>query len=403
MLINLACRTWGRPASHQLRVRCASVCVIKLEMDWYWPSTHWHDPPSDCILTQQFVKTQMQLAKSTKGMTPYSGLVDCLKHIVGTRGITGLYAGVPTLMIGSFAKAGVRFYTYTSLKGLGSKIYNNPNDKKAKTKVTIFAGLMAGVCEAIAAVTPTETIKTKIIHDRSQLNPRFKGFWHTATTIVHEEGIRGLYRGLLATMLKQGCNQASRFLVYTSVMNAFERVSKSKAAHPISALAEDQGSKSRTSTLDVPASIATTTTPYQSGAASSSEKDFSVPIPSQPESGFAKPSESGSATSATAAAPSNKSSLTDSSSNTALRSLVAGAIAGFTSVYITMPFDIVKTRMQSLETQKSTWDCFKRIAQEEGIRAYWRGTVPRLTRVTFSASITFVCYEKIMQLLQKYT
>ncbi len=46
----------------------------------------------------------------------------------------------------------------------------------------------AGVCEAIFAVTPMETIKVKFIHDRQLPNPRFKGFMHGVRTIVREQG-----------------------------------------------------------------------------------------------------------------------------------------------------------------------------------------------------------------------
>lgn len=85
----------------------------------------------------------------------------------------------------------------------------------------LAAGLGAGMAEAILAVTPSETIKfvfrslrawyspeysfrvftlgqfrTKIIDDANSANPRFKGLVHGTRTIVREEGLRGIYRGL---------------------------------------------------------------------------------------------------------------------------------------------------------------------------------------------------------------
>lgn len=95
-----------------------------------------------------------------------------------------------------------------------------------------------------------------------------------------------------------------------------------------------------------------------------------------------------------------------------------GAIAGLVTVYATMPLDVVKTRMQSLEARKeyrNAFHCMARIYKEEGIRRFWTGTTPRLARLLvricldpcsslifavlqLSGGIVFTAYEKIMQL-----
>ena len=59
------------------------------------------------------------------------------------------------------------------------------------------AGSLAGVAEAVAIVTPQETLKTKLI----KLNmPMVQGAAH----IIKMEGAWGLYQGLISTCLKQG-------------------------------------------------------------------------------------------------------------------------------------------------------------------------------------------------------
>lgn len=52
----------------------------------------------------------------------------------------------------------------------------------------LLAGLGAGVCEAIVAVTPMETIKVKFINDQRSANPQYKGFFHGVKSIVKSEG-----------------------------------------------------------------------------------------------------------------------------------------------------------------------------------------------------------------------
>lgn len=49
-------------------------------------------------------------------------------------------------------------------------------------------GLMAGVCEAIFAVTPMETVKVKFINDLRLEKPKYKGFLHGVSTIIKQEG-----------------------------------------------------------------------------------------------------------------------------------------------------------------------------------------------------------------------
>lgn len=61
-----------------------------------------------------------------------------------------------------------------------------------------------------------------------------------------------------------------------------------------------------------------------------------------------------------------------------------GVVAGIITVYTTMPFDTVKTRMQSLQAKteyKSTLDCALKIIRNEGVKAFWSGSTARLGRL----------------------
>jgi len=61
-------------------------------------------------------------------------------------------------------------------------------DGKLNPQRRLLAGLCAGVCEAIFAVTPMETIKVKFINDQRSANPKFRGFFHGVHLIVKEHG-----------------------------------------------------------------------------------------------------------------------------------------------------------------------------------------------------------------------
>ncbi|KAF2459639.1 tricarboxylate transport protein, mitochondrial precursor [Lineolata rhizophorae] len=82
-----------------------------------------------------------------------------------------------------------------------------------------------------------------------------------------------------------------------------------------------------------------------------------------------------------------------------------GGMAGLITVYVTMPLDTIKTRMQSIEARnvyKNSFSCAARIFKEEGILTFWSGTLPRLARLVMSGGIVFTVYEKSMEAMDKF-
>jgi len=263
-----------------------------------------------CTFPTEYVKTQIQLDE--KALVPkYKGPVDCVKLTVKEHGILGLYRGLSSLLYGSIPKASIRFSTYEFLR-------NRLADQNGKmTQVaTLGAGLGAGVAEAIFIVCPMETIKVKFIHDQTQPNPKYRGFFSGVWTIIKTEGFRGTYQGLTATIIKQGSNQMIRFFVYNNLKS------------------------------------------YLQGG------DNTVEIG-------------------------------------AVKTFCIGGIAGAASVFGNTPVDVVKTRMQGLESHKykNTWDCVMKTWKGEGPKAFYKGTVPRLGRVCFDVAFVFTIYEQVMKLL----
>jgi solute carrier family 25 citrate transporter 1 len=96
----------------------------------------------------------------------------------------GLYRGLSVLIYGSIPKSAVRFGSFESVK---KQLVDADGKLNAQTR--LLAGLCAGVCEAIFAVTPMETVKVKFINDQRSGNPKFKGFFHGVSYIVKENGI----------------------------------------------------------------------------------------------------------------------------------------------------------------------------------------------------------------------
>jgi len=169
----------------------------------------------------EFVKTQLQLDAKLK-VPRFKGPFDCIKYTMQTHGPLGFYRGLSSLMVGSIPKVGVRFTAAEKAKNYLRK------DGHLSAGSNMLAGFFGGACEAIFAVTPMETVKTKFIHDLNSPpdQRKYQGLIHGIRTIIREEGISGVYKGLFPTILKQSTNQATRFLVYEEMRKWLQGNSK---------------------------------------------------------------------------------------------------------------------------------------------------------------------------------
>ncbi|KAF7686483.1 hypothetical protein HF521_015845 [Silurus meridionalis] len=88
-----------------------------------------------------------------------------------------------------------------------------------------------------------------------------------------------------------------------------------------------------------------------------------------------------------------------------LQTLVSGSVAGVISKTLTYPFDLFKKRLQvsgfeearqhfgEVRTYRGLVDCMVRIAQEEGLAAFFKGLSPSLIKAAMSTGLTFFWYE----------
>ncbi|CEH13650.1 mitochondrial tricarboxylate transporter [Ceraceosorus bombacis] len=258
----------------------------------------------------EYVKTQAQFAVASGAKPP--GPFAIVKETVGRNGVRGLYAGCSALVAGNAVKAGVRFLSYDSIK---LAVADRETGQLTLPR-SIAAGFLAGLCEGAFAVAPSEAIKTRLIEDgkKPKSERLYKGLISGSAAIVRAEGIRGIYKGLVPTMARQGANSAVRLTTYSTLR----------------ALATKDGRKTGS-----------------------------------------------------------------------VETFLMGAAAGVVTVYLTMPFDVVKTRLQSANSARYTGmlNCFTTVLKEEGVLRFWKGTTPRLTRLILSGGIVFTIYENALNLL----
>ncbi|KAF9012674.1 mitochondrial carrier domain-containing protein [Cyathus striatus] len=165
------------------------------------------------------IKVRMQLSKSGRAPgTKARGFIATGIFIVKRETPLALYKGLGAVLSGIVPKMAIRFASFETYKGwLADK-------ETGKTSVgNIFiAGLGAGTSEAVAVVTPMEVVKIRLQAQQHSLAdpmeaPRYRNAGHAVYTIVREEGIATLYRGVSLTALRQATNQGANFTAYQEI------------------------------------------------------------------------------------------------------------------------------------------------------------------------------------------
>lgn len=90
-----------------------------------------------------------------------------------------------------------------------------------------------------------------------------------------------------------------------------------------------------------------------------------------------------------------------------LRNFAAGAIGGTAGTILNTPFDVVKSRVQIQPVTvplKYGWaiPALRTIVKEEGLRAMYKGFVPKVLRLGPGGGILLVVFEGVSGMMRKY-
>ncbi|KAL9131104.1 MAG: hypothetical protein Q9217_000866 [Psora testacea] len=171
------------------------------------------------------IKVRMQLSrrKRAPGAKP-RGFYTTGKEIVKRETPLGLYKGLGAVITGIVPKMAIRFTSYEWYKQLLAR-----KDGGVSGQATFMAGLAAGVTEAVCVVTPMEVVKIRLQAQHHSMAdpldiPKYRNAAHATYTVLKEEGIGALYRGVSLTALRQGTNQAVNFSAYAKFKQVLQNL-----------------------------------------------------------------------------------------------------------------------------------------------------------------------------------
>ncbi|CCK69890.1 Sfc1p KNAG_0D01380 [Huiozyma naganishii CBS 8797] len=153
------------------------------------------------------------------------GFITTGKTIYGQEGFLALYKGLGAVVIGIIPKMAIRFSSYEWYRTLLA----DKTTGSVSTGNTFLAGVLAGTTEAVIVVNPMEVVKIRLQAQHlaegaiKDVAPKYKNAIHAAYTIVKEEGIGAMYRGVSLTAARQASNQGANFTVYSKLKEFLQK------------------------------------------------------------------------------------------------------------------------------------------------------------------------------------
>ncbi|EDV95279.1 mitochondrial 2-oxodicarboxylate carrier [Drosophila grimshawi] len=273
-----------------------------------------------CIMQPlDVVKTRMQIQRipgvgATAIEAHYNGVFDCFAKMYRQEGLASYWKGLIPPVLAETPKRAIKFLIFEQSKQYF--LFGSPTP----TPFTFsMAGLTAGLLEAIA-VNPFEVVK---VAQQANRQRQGAGVFEVARDIVKRDGIglRGLNKGVTATMGRNGVFNMIYFGFFHSVKNA-------------------------------------------------------VPEPKDKVWEF-------------------------------LRKVAIGFTAGTLGCLVNIPFDVAKSRIQGPQPvptvikYRSTMRTIGIVYSEEGVRALYKGLVPKIMRLGPGGAIMLLAFDYVYEYLLK--
>ncbi|XP_058968412.2 mitochondrial carnitine/acylcarnitine carrier protein-like [Pocillopora verrucosa] len=172
------------------------------------------------------IKVRLQtMPQPEPGQKPlFTGTLDCALKTVRKEGILGLYKGMAAPVVGVAPIFAICFWGFNMGKKLQLK---NPTDEPTYFQI-LTSGFFAGVCTTVI-MAPGERIKCILqIQQASGAEKKYAGPSDVVKKLYKQSGIRGVYKGTCATLLRDVPASGMYFASYEFLLNALTPEGKTR-------------------------------------------------------------------------------------------------------------------------------------------------------------------------------
>lgn len=167
---------------------------------------------SAVLVGHPFDLTKVRLQTAQPGM--YTGGLDVVKKTLAKDGPTGLYRGVVPPLLGVTPTFAISFWAYDMSKLLILAATPNRKDSALSTSEIATAGAMSAIPTTLVAA-PVERAKVLLqVQGQGGSSTRYTGVFDVLRHTYKEGGIRSVFRGSIATIIRDGPGSAAYFAAY---------------------------------------------------------------------------------------------------------------------------------------------------------------------------------------------
>ncbi|CAO2816037.1 unnamed protein product [Amaranthus hypochondriacus] len=150
---------------------------------------------SSTILTYplELVKTRLTIQRDV-----YNGIVDAFVKIIREEGASELYRGLAPSLIGVIPYAATNYCAYDTLRKAYRKLFKQ---ERIGNIETLLIGSLAGAISS-SATFPLEVARKHMQVGAVSGRQVYKNVLHALASILEQEGVQGLYRGLGPSCVK---------------------------------------------------------------------------------------------------------------------------------------------------------------------------------------------------------
>lgn len=140
-------------------------------------------------LLAAFLRAPSEVVKQRLQTGQFETPIRAVRSIVRHHGPSGLYAGLSPLLLRDVPFNAIEFGVYEQLKLVFARTYRRPPATHESSVIGAVAGAITGT-----VTTPFDVLKTRLMV--APLGGRYRNIMHATRTIVAEEGVGALFRGL---------------------------------------------------------------------------------------------------------------------------------------------------------------------------------------------------------------
>lgn len=172
------------------------------------------------------IKVRLQtMPQPQMGQSPlYAGTLDCAKKTIAKEGFLGLYKGMAAPLVGVTPMFAVCFFGF----GVGKRIQQKSPDEELTYRQLFQAGMISGVFTT-GIMVPGERIKCLLQIQQGASKVKYAGPVDCAKQLYREGGIRSIYKGTAATLLRDVPATGMYFMTYEWLQRVLTPEGKSRS------------------------------------------------------------------------------------------------------------------------------------------------------------------------------